>query len=97
METCGTENDGRYDKPGALCDKAELVRIEPTLADLGTRLQEPALSPTTYTITVQSERAPNDVTFSVERLTDGTFHRTCTVGNADKGGCPRPGSPGPDW
>jgi prepilin-type N-terminal cleavage/methylation domain-containing protein len=96
IETCGTEHDGRYDKPGSPCDRARLIEIEPSLADFGARLEEPVLGAVTYEVTVHSKRS-SDVTFTVERLSNGTFDRRCTVGALDKGGCPRPGALGPDW
>jgi prepilin-type N-terminal cleavage/methylation domain-containing protein len=96
IETCGTENDGRYDKPGSLCDKSTLIDVEPSLADFGARLEEPVLGADTYRVTIHSKRA-SDVTFTVERRSNGTFDRSCTVGTLDKGGCPRPGDAGPDW
>ena len=98
VEACAVENrTSRYDDPGAACDKAALLAVEPTLADFGTRLKEPVLGSDNYTVTVFSKRAPNDISFSIERRSDGTFDRLCTVGGEDNGGCPDPGGSGPDW
>jgi prepilin-type N-terminal cleavage/methylation domain-containing protein len=98
MEVCGQENDGRYDKPSSPCDRAALIQVERSLADFGALLDEPTLAADTYTVAVHSKRAPSEVTFSVEKMPDGTFDRQCTIGSQDKGGCPRPGGgAGPDW
>jgi prepilin-type N-terminal cleavage/methylation domain-containing protein len=98
METCGLDNNGRYDKPSSPCDRDALVEVEPSLADYGALLEEPVLGASNYTVTVHSKRAPSEVTFSVEKMNDGSFDHHCTVGSQDKGGCPRPGGgAGSDW
>ena len=97
METCANDNTGIYDKAGSPCNKGALVAVEPSLNDYGTRLQDPVIAPNTYTVQVQSERAPADVSFSIRRQADGTLDLDCAVGALDKGGCPNPGAPGDDW
>ena len=93
METCATDNNGSYTS----CDKTALTTIEPTLADLGSRLPEPVLGNSAYTVTVESARAPAEVTFTVKRRSNGMVDRLCDVGTQPKGGCLVPGGPGPDW
>ena len=97
MEVCANESGGRYDSPGEPCDRTALTKLEPTLADLGTRLDDPNLGSDTYVITVHSKRAPAEVMFTIERLSNGKMDRTCIVNGQDKGGCRNPGGPGPDW
>jgi prepilin-type N-terminal cleavage/methylation domain-containing protein len=97
MEVCANERGGRYDSPGEPCDRTALTALEPTLAKLGTRLDDPNLGSDTYEITVHSKRAPAQVTFTIERLSNGKMDRTCVVNGQDKGGCRNPGGPGPDW
>jgi len=97
MEVCANESGGRYDSPGEPCDRTALTKLEPTLADLGTRLDDPNLGSDTYAITVHSKRAPAEVIFTIERLSNGKMDRTCVVNGQDKGGCRNPGGTGPDW
>jgi hypothetical protein len=97
METCGIENSGIYDLAGAACDKPRLVAIEQSLADHGPRFVVDALGRRTYTVTVESERAPSEVSYSIRRQANGIVDQDCTVGAQDKGGCPSPGSLGDDW
>jgi type IV pilus assembly protein PilA len=97
METCANDNLGMYDRAGSPCDRAALIAIEPTLSDYGTRLQDPVIASNTYTVQVQSERAPSDVSFSIRRHANGNLDLDCAVGALDKGGCSNPGAPGDDW
>lgn len=97
LEVCANENGGRYDTPGSPCDRAALVKVEPTLVDVGTRLEEPVLASDTYTVTVQSERAPSEVKFGMSRRSNGEVDRICAVGTQGKGGCRDPGGPGQNW
>ena len=98
METCGLENGGAYNKPGAPpCSKSELIRIEPHLADAGSRLEDPVLARDSYRVTVWSERAPTEVSFAIRRESDGTIERICSIGAESKGGCLTPGGPSDDW
>jgi prepilin-type N-terminal cleavage/methylation domain-containing protein len=97
LEVCANENGGRYDMPGSLCDRSKLVDVEPTLSGLGTRLEEPVLGADTYSVTVQSARAPSEVKFTMIRRSNGEVDRVCAVGTKGKGGCRSPGGPGQDW
>jgi type IV pilus assembly protein PilA len=97
VEACGVDSNGRYDNPGDPCDKAAILEIEPTLADLDWRLGEPDLGSDGYKVTVRSERAPDEIYFSIQRLSDGTFDHQCEVGTQELGGCPHPGGSGQDW
>ncbi len=97
METCGLENSGIYNKAGTPCDRSELIRIEPKLADAGPLLDDPVLTRDSYRVTVWSERAPTEVSFAFRRESDGTIERICDIGTQSKGGCLTPGGPGDDW
>jgi type IV pilus assembly protein PilA len=97
IETCALDTGGVYNRPGSTCDKAELLRIEPSLADSGTLLDDPVLTSSTYRVTVWSKRAPSDVSFSIRRESDGSIDRSCTIGSKDNGGCLTPGGAGDDW
>jgi prepilin-type N-terminal cleavage/methylation domain-containing protein len=97
LEACAVDANGRYDNPGSPCDKAALIEVEPSLADFGARLDEPELGSDGYTVTVHSKRAPSEISFSIQRRSDGTFDRQCEVGDQELGGCPHPGGSGPDW
>jgi prepilin-type N-terminal cleavage/methylation domain-containing protein len=97
MENCGIDNSGLYDLAGAPCDEARPVQIEPSLADQGSRFLVESLGRQTYTVTVQSERAPSDVSYSIRRRATGIVDMDCAVGSQDKGGCANPGAPGDDW
>jgi type IV pilus assembly protein PilA len=89
METCATDNNGSYS--ATACTKSDLINIEPTLNDLGTRLTV-APNGTSYTITVDSSRS-SAVSFVYTKNASGTTSRTCTVtGSVDRGGCPSSGS-----
>ena len=97
IETCALDTGGVYNRPGATCDKAELLRIEPSLSDSGTLLDDPVLTSSTYRVTVWSKRAPSDVSFTIRRQADGSVDRICTIGSTDNGGCLTPGGAGDDW
>lgn len=87
METYATDNDGEY--TGATA--AILTNIEETLADVD--LQEPTVTDTTYTVTVNSENDSPAHTFSISRAGDGTLTYTCTPNTADgDDGCPGGGN-----
>jgi type IV pilus assembly protein PilA len=87
METYATDNDGEY--TGATA--AILTNIEETLADVD--LQEPTVTDTTYTVTVNSENDSPAHTFSISRAADGTLTYTCTPNTADgDDGCPGGGN-----
>ena len=82
IETCATDNNGSY----ATCTEASIISIEPTLQDVAARMVV-ASTPTTYTVTVTSNRDSNAATFVLARAANGTTTRTCDTGSADKGGC----------
>lgn len=82
METYATDHDGSYASAAA----SDLVNIEQTLNDVGTRLHVTSTA-TTYTVTVDSTNTPN--TFSISRNAQGITSLTCTVGGSD--GCPSGG------
>jgi type IV pilus assembly protein PilA len=84
METCATDNNGSYST--TKCTKTDLVAIEPTLNDAGTRL---AVTPGTnnYEIVVTSNRDSDAATFTLSRSSTGSTSRTCATTPADKGGC----------
>ena len=82
IETCATDNNGSY----ATCTEASIISIEPTLQDVAARMVV-ASTPTTYTVTVTSNRDSNAATFVLARAANGTTTRTCGTGSADKGGC----------
>ncbi|MEX2448731.1 MAG: hypothetical protein WD404_08310, partial [Solirubrobacterales bacterium] len=71
---------------------AALVAIEPTLADLGNRLAIVSAA-TTYTVNVASDRDDGAAVFSLNRSSDGTSMRTCSVA----GGAPRAGCAAGGW
>jgi type IV pilus assembly protein PilA len=83
METCATDNNGSYSN----CTKSSLTSIEPTLNDAGTRLANPTVSASSYTIVVTSNRDANAATFTISRSSTGATTRSCSTGTADKGGC----------
>ena len=89
METFATDNDGAY--TGAAV--ADLVDIEPSLADAGTDLTVPAAGASSYTITVASSTG---TTFTITN-TNGTLTFPCSAGG--EGGCPDDATPGGvgDW
>jgi hypothetical protein len=85
METCATDNNGVYDQYN--CTAANLTLIEPTLNDLGARL-EVAPTGAGYTVSVISNRNAGSVSFTLRRLSNGVTTRTCTVGSGvERGGC----------
>ena len=98
METWNTDNAGKYvtTPGGASPTVANLVAIEPTLAD--SDLQAPVSTADSYTVTVQSSTGNY---FSISRASTGETTLTCgdgiTAGVASGGsgtaGCPDGG----DW
>jgi type IV pilus assembly protein PilA len=90
METCATDNNGAYS--ATACTKSDLLNIEPTLNDLGTRLTV-APSGTSYQIDVVSSRS-DQVNFRYVKNASGTTTRTCQINQSgiDRGGCPSNGS-----
>src|SRR5213595_2801760 len=82
METCATDNNGQYSTTA--CTQNDLLNIEPTLNDLGSRLSATP-STSSYTITVVSSRDPG-VTFTYTKNSSGTTTRTCSVASGvDRG------------
>jgi type IV pilus assembly protein PilA len=83
METYATDHSGSY----ASAVPADLVAIEATLSDAGTRLHVSSTD-TTYTVTVDSTNTPN--TFSINRAALGGTTLTCGP-NPPNDGCPTGG------
>jgi type IV pilus assembly protein PilA len=83
-ETVRTDNNGAYDGPGGVT-VASLVAVEPTLADA--ILSVPAVSPSGYTLRVQSQTGN---TFDITRNPGGTVDLTCAL--AGDAGCPPDGT-----
>jgi type IV pilus assembly protein PilA len=91
METCATENAGKYDTTN--CTQAKLHNIEPTIPASGTTLFEEIKPETTgYTIKAKG----NSGWFKLVN-TAGTLTYPCQ--NGGKGGCPDDGTAGGegDW
>ena len=89
IETYATDHDGHY--TGAT--PADLVAIESTLSDLGTRLTVPAAGADSYTVTVTSENdseGAGAMKFSIARASSGALTHTCVV--VAKDGCPAGGN-----
>jgi type IV pilus assembly protein PilA len=84
QETYFTDNQAYTSSETALTD------IEPTLLDLGTRLQTTATGGGTgYNVTITADRDAGAVTYVIDKAATGTTSRTCTVtGSANEGGCP---------
>lgn len=80
METCATQNDGKYDKTN--CTQAKLHEIEPTIPASGGiyTAVAPDTEETGYTLTAQGSSG----TFSIVNAA-GALSFTCTGGS--KGGC----------
>jgi type IV pilus assembly protein PilA len=90
IETYATDNDGKY--TGA--DATDLVAIEETLSDLGTRLSVVAATDDTYNVQVVSENdseGAGAMQFRIIRNATGSLDYECVV--AGKDGCPTGG----DW
>jgi type IV pilus assembly protein PilE len=83
IESCASQA-GTYQT----CSESELVAIEPTLKDAPDRL-DVTTSARSYQIIVVSRRDPA-VSFTLSRASNGTTSRTCSTGNADRGGCVAP-------
>jgi type IV pilus assembly protein PilA len=80
METCATENGGKYTS----CDATALIAIEPTLKGQG--VVTSGLAEKAYTVTATGSSG----TFSIERLTTGELKYTCSAPKT--GGCPALGN-----
>ena len=89
METYATDNNGQY--TGAAV--ADLVDIEPSLADAGANLTVSGVGASAYTITVASTTG---TTFSIANNA-GTLTFPCSAGG--EGGCPDDATAGGvgDW
>jgi type IV pilus assembly protein PilA len=90
METCATDNNGDYTS----CDKATLVKIEPTLADQNGAPTLSAVTPngtTGYTLTSTANTTGD--TFTITDAS-GSVARTCHAGSGggEPGGCPSGGT-----
>jgi len=86
-ETLSTDNNGSY----ATVSIPELKAIEPTLNDeSASKLTVATGTATTYTITAESVITKD--TFTVARAATGIVTRTCTVGGANRNGCPASGT-----
>lgn len=84
-EAYATDGNGRY---GGLTADA-LVEIEPTLAELGERLEvDPVSAGAGYEVRVTAERTGNE--FRVERHGRGQMTYSCSEGG--QGGCPDGGT-----
>jgi type IV pilus assembly protein PilA len=91
IETYATDNDGSYTGASA----ADLVAIEETLTDLGTRLSEPVITATGegYTVEVVSENNSEGngaMQFRIARADNGQLTYECEA--AGKDGCPTGGN-----
>jgi type IV pilus assembly protein PilA len=82
METYSSD-----DQSYAGADVALLTAIEPSLGDLGARLQVDYAQKKIYEITVKSKRHSWAVRFHFTRNADGTTERTCEVMGQRDGGC----------
>jgi type IV pilus assembly protein PilA len=89
METCSTDEGGVYTN----CTEADLIAIESTIGPAAD-VSVPATGTNSYTVTANAPATGN--TFSVVR-TGGTFSRTCTVNDTDRGGCPGTGTANGTW
>jgi len=86
-ETLSTDNNGSY----ATLSIPELKAIEPTFNDeSSSKLLEAVGTATTYT--VKAESVVTKDTFTVSRAATGIITRTCTVGGANRNGCPASGT-----
>ena len=81
--SCASET-GTYQS----CSESELIAIEPSLKDVPDRL-DVTTGARSYQIIVVSRRDPA-VSFTLARAANGTTSRTCSTGNADRGGCVAP-------
>jgi len=86
METCATENGGKYST--ANCTQTKLHEIEPTIPATGGGFTEIKGEETGYTL--KAEGASSTQIFTIKN-TAGALAFTCVV--AAKGGCPTGG----DW
>jgi hypothetical protein len=83
IESCASET-GTYQG----CSESELIAIEPSLKDVPDRL-DVTTGARSYQVVVVSRRDPA-VSFTLSRAANGTTSRTCSTGNADRGGCVAP-------
>ena len=91
METCATDNGGDYSN----CTLTALRAIESTIPpapDSGVS----GLSSSGYTVTAGTTSSGSGNTFSIQR-SGGTFTRSCTVNDSDRGGCPGSGVANGTW
>jgi type IV pilus assembly protein PilA len=72
----------------------DLTTIEPTLTDLGSRLEIEEGDADSYVVSVHADRDGNVVEFKVDRDANGTTTRPCVVGGSgvNRGGCPTSGT-----
>jgi type IV pilus assembly protein PilA len=90
METCATDNNGKYDTTN--CTQAKLHVIEPTIPDTAGTLLTATPETTGYTLVSTG----NSGTFTIKNVA-GTLTFKCAAGG--KGGCPDDTTPGGegDW
>jgi type IV pilus assembly protein PilA len=85
METCATENGGKY--PEAACTQKKLHEIEPTIAEKEGGYTVVKGEETGYTLTAEGSQATQLFTI---KNTAGALTFTCVV--KGKGGCPASGN-----
>lgn len=83
METCATENNGKY--PEAICNQAKLHEIEPTIPAAGGGFTVVKGEETGYTLTATG----NSGTFTIKNAA-GALTFECSA--PGKGGCPTGGN-----
>jgi type IV pilus assembly protein PilA len=88
METCATENEGKYGS----CGVGALEAIEPTLENAD-GIAATGLTDTGYTVTITSSTGN---TFSVVNAA-GSLEFPCTVSSSNRGGCPGTGEAAGSW
>jgi type IV pilus assembly protein PilA len=72
---------------------SNLTNIEPTLADVGSRLTITDGDADSYAVQVAANRDAGAVTYTITRSSTGQTSRSCAVsGTANRGGCPGSGS-----
>jgi type IV pilus assembly protein PilA len=80
METCSTENEGKYTN----CAKAQLLKLEPALKNITTFSAASKESGAGYTISVKAESSED--TFEIKRKATGVIEYPCSP--KATGGCP---------
>jgi type IV pilus assembly protein PilA len=86
MEVCGSDNGGAYGP----CDITALRAVEGAIPQAGNTVHA-APNADSWSVTADSTGGNS---FTIERDSDGSLERTCTVPNGnDRGGCP----PGGHW